>query len=117
MGGGRTRGTSTDQTRVKSLWWAGTCRKPCPLVRDFQTICLLGYDIPTRNVMPARPTDRGSMANALLRSFNDGTSKLTARIVTIYALLIAANAAAWAWALVAFHDHPLLIGTCFLAYS
>ena len=67
--------------------------------------------------MPARPADRSSMANAFLRSFNDGTSKLTARIVAIYALLIAANAAAWAWALIAFHDHPVLIGTCFLAYS
>src|SRR5499433_4192323 len=57
------------------------------------------------------------MANAFLHSFNDGTSKLTARIVAIYALLIAANAAAWAWALIAFHEHPVLIGTCFLAYS
>ncbi|MDB5376459.1 MAG: nixA, partial [Rubritepida sp.] len=34
-----------------------------------------------------------------------------------YALLIAANAAAWAWALIAFHDYPVLLGTAVLAYS
>ena len=32
-------------------------------------------------------------------------------------MLVAANIAAWAWALVAFHDYPVLLGTCFLAYS
>ena len=57
------------------------------------------------------------MPNAFLRSFNDGPARLTAKIVAIYALLISANVAAWAWALIAFHEHPVLIGTCFLAYS
>src|ERR1700754_2443952 len=61
--------------------------------------------------------DRGAMANAFLRSFNDGAAHLTAKIVAIYTVLIAANVAAWAWALIAFHDHPVLLGTCFLAYS
>jgi high-affinity nickel-transport protein len=32
-------------------------------------------------------------------------------------LLIAGNIAAWLWALAAFGDHPLLLGTAFLAYS
>src|SRR5262249_41829691 len=31
--------------------------------------------------------------------------------------LLTANVAAWAWALIAFHEHPVLLGTCFLAYS
>jgi high-affinity nickel-transport protein len=42
---------------------------------------------------------------------------LTGRIAAIYALLIGANIAAWAWALTAFQDHPVLIGTAVLAYS
>src|SRR5207244_9171358 len=35
----------------------------------------------------------------------------------IFTLLFAANVAAWTWALVAFQNHPVLLGTCFLAYS
>lgn len=35
----------------------------------------------------------------------------------IYALLIVANLAAWAWAFLAFHHHPVLLGTALLAYS
>src|SRR6476620_8961929 len=57
------------------------------------------------------------MSNAFLRSFNDGPANLTGKIAAIYVLLIVANVAAWAWALAAFHDHPVLLGTCLLAYS
>jgi high-affinity nickel-transport protein len=39
------------------------------------------------------------------------------KVVGIYAALITANIAAWAWALVAFHDFPILLGTSMLAYS
>ena len=39
------------------------------------------------------------------------------RIVAIYAFLIVANLAAWIWALVAFANQPVLIGTAVLAYS
>jgi nickel/cobalt transporter (NiCoT) family protein len=39
------------------------------------------------------------------------------RIVAIYAVLIFANLAAWIWALVAFVNQPVLIGTAVLAYS
>ena len=39
------------------------------------------------------------------------------RIVGIYAFLIAGNALAWAWALVAFAHQPILVGTALLAYS
>ena len=57
------------------------------------------------------------MSNALFQSFSDGAGNLRSRIIALYTLLIAANVAAWAWALIAFHDYPVLLGTCFLAYS
>jgi high-affinity nickel-transport protein len=39
------------------------------------------------------------------------------RVWLLYALLIGANAAAWIWALAAFHRHPVLLGTALLAYA
>jgi nickel/cobalt transporter (NiCoT) family protein len=57
------------------------------------------------------------MANAFLRSLNDGTADLRGKIIGIYGLLIAVNVAAWGFALTAFHDYPVLLGTAFLAYS
>ena len=39
------------------------------------------------------------------------------RITAMYLLLIAVNVGAWLWALIAFHDHPLLLGTALLAYT
>src|SRR5580692_7384686 len=39
------------------------------------------------------------------------------RIVGIYGFLIAVNIGAWVWALLAFHDKPVLLGTAFLAYT
>lgn len=42
---------------------------------------------------------------------------LRRRVALLYAALIAFNAAAWLWAIVAFHHYPLLLGTAFLAYS
>jgi high-affinity nickel-transport protein len=38
-------------------------------------------------------------------------------IKSLFGLLIGANLAAWAWALGAFHDRPVLLGTAFLAWS
>ena len=40
-----------------------------------------------------------------------------AKLVAIYAGLIGVNIVAWAWAIAAFHDHPVLLGTALLAYS
>ena len=51
------------------------------------------------------------------RIFNDGASGVRGNVGGLYALLIAFNVAAWAWALIAFHGRPLLLGTAFLAYS
>ncbi|HVA57083.1 MAG: HoxN/HupN/NixA family nickel/cobalt transporter [Gemmatimonadaceae bacterium] len=44
-------------------------------------------------------------------------SDVRARVVGLYALLLAANLGAWAWALVAFRHYPLLLGTALLAYG
>jgi nickel/cobalt transporter (NiCoT) family protein len=48
--------------------------------------------------------------------FDDLPAGIGAKAATTYALLIAANAAAWLWALAAFADRPALLGTAFLAY-
>lgn len=42
---------------------------------------------------------------------------LKSRIASLYAVLIGFNLAAWIWALIAFHDYPVLLGTAFLAYA
>ena len=57
------------------------------------------------------------MGNTLHRVFDDGAENVRSKVVGIYTLLIAANLGVWAWALVTFHDYPLLLGTALLAYS
>jgi nickel/cobalt transporter (NiCoT) family protein len=41
----------------------------------------------------------------------------TWRLMGIFGLLIAANIGAWTWAVLAFRDFPVLLGTALLAYS
>jgi len=48
---------------------------------------------------------------------NDEPGSTKAKIVALYAFLLAFNLAAWCWAFVAFHRFPVLLGTAFLAYS
>ena len=57
------------------------------------------------------------MRRGLFEFFSDKAENVRGKIVAIYALLILANVAAWAWAVVAFHDYPVLLGTAALAYS
>jgi nickel/cobalt transporter (NiCoT) family protein len=45
------------------------------------------------------------------------TDNVRNRIISIYGLLAAANLGAWAWAILAFHEKPILLGTAFLAYT
>jgi high-affinity nickel-transport protein len=45
------------------------------------------------------------------------TASLRSHLFTLYAVLIAANLGAWAWALIAFRHYPLLLGTALLAYG
>jgi high-affinity nickel-transport protein len=49
--------------------------------------------------------------------FSDRRDNLRLKIAGIYAILIAANVAAWAWALIAFRQHAVLLGTAWLAYG
>jgi len=64
---------------------------------------------------PVRTT--GFDVAALRRVFDDNATDVRARIVAMYALLIASNIAAWIVALVAFHGRPALAGTALLAYT
>jgi nickel/cobalt transporter (NiCoT) family protein len=57
------------------------------------------------------------MAGFLRKLLHDEDRDTRGRIAGIYALLLLFNIAAWAWALIAFHHFPVLLGTAFLAYS
>src|SRR5271165_6379364 len=57
------------------------------------------------------------MSSRLSGLFRDSSGNVRAKVVGIYALLIAANVSAWLWALAAFHNYPFLLGTSFLAYT
>lgn len=53
----------------------------------------------------------------LAHIFDDAPERTRGKIAAMYAILVAANAGAWLWALLEFHGNPLLFGTAFLAYS
>ena len=53
----------------------------------------------------------------LRRLFDDAPANLRGKVIGIYGILFAFNAAAWLWAIVAFRHYPLLLGTALLAYS
>src|SRR5471032_2517747 len=53
----------------------------------------------------------------LSQIFSDSNTHVRARLFGIYGVLIGINVVAWVWAFVAFHDHPLLLGTALLAYG
>ncbi len=57
------------------------------------------------------------MRTAIVKLFNDQNAELRSKVIGIYVVLVGANVLAWVWALVAFHDYPVLIGTAFLAYT
>ncbi|MGA2396035.1 MAG: HoxN/HupN/NixA family nickel/cobalt transporter [Candidatus Lustribacter sp.] len=54
---------------------------------------------------------------ALGRVFDDSPGETRSKIVALYALLVLANAGAWALAFVVFAGRPLLLGTALLAYT
>ena len=49
--------------------------------------------------------------------FNDEALGVRRKVILIYGLLILGNLLAWVWALIAFHNSPVLMGTAALAYS
>jgi len=52
-----------------------------------------------------------------LRIFSDESGALRGKLIGLFVLLISANLVAWAWALIAFRDYPILLGTSALAYT
>jgi high-affinity nickel-transport protein len=57
------------------------------------------------------------MIVTLANLFNDSRENIRAKVIAVTVLLFIVNAAAWLWAVVAFHDYPVLLGTAALAYS
>ena len=57
------------------------------------------------------------MRHAVRRIFSGDAGNLRGKITWIYLVLIAANLGAWAWAILAFRDYPVLLGTALLAYG
>ena len=58
-----------------------------------------------------------AMRSSARRNFIPTNGGPKRKIVGLYALLLAANFGAWAWAFSAFHAYPILLGTAALAYS
>lgn len=44
-------------------------------------------------------------------------STLRARLITMYGFLLVLNVGGWAWALIAFHANPVLLGVALLIYG
>jgi nickel/cobalt transporter (NiCoT) family protein len=57
------------------------------------------------------------MRATIVKLFNDQDAELRSKVVGIFIVLAVANILAWVWALAAFHDYPVLLGTAFLAYT
>jgi len=53
----------------------------------------------------------------LLKRLSNQPGDVRQRVIGIYALLTFANLGAWAWAVLLFRDHPVLLGTALLAYG
>jgi high-affinity nickel-transport protein len=57
------------------------------------------------------------MFSVLKRICNEDTAGVRGKVIFMYLFLIILNVAAWIWALVPFHNQPVMLGTSFLAYS
>ena len=57
------------------------------------------------------------MQRVISSIFSDQADNLRLKIAGLYAILIGFNLAAWAWALMAFRHHPVLLDTALLAYG
>jgi high-affinity nickel-transport protein len=56
-------------------------------------------------------------SSAKLAQISVFPNSVKSRTFFMYALLIGVNLGAWIWALIAFHNHPVLLGTALLAYT
>ena len=57
------------------------------------------------------------MISQFIQVFSDSSTRVRSKLFGIYGVLIAINAVAWIWAVAAFRNHPLLLGTALLAYG
>ena len=57
------------------------------------------------------------MQRVIAGIFSDQAGNVRLKVAGLYAILITANIAAWAWALLAFRHYPVLLGTALLAYG
>ena len=57
------------------------------------------------------------MTSLIDRLFRAGSCGVRGRTIGIYTLLVIANAAAWIWAFMLFHEQPILLGTALIAYG
>jgi nickel/cobalt transporter (NiCoT) family protein len=57
------------------------------------------------------------MTVSLLNIFDDRGENVRGKVIRIYSMLVAVNIIAWIWAIVAFREFPILLGTAMLAYS
>ncbi|MBB3213083.1 high-affinity nickel-transport protein [Herbaspirillum sp. Sphag1AN] len=57
------------------------------------------------------------MSRLMKALFNDASSDVRGKIIGMYLLLLIFNLGAWIVAFITFRQHPLLMGTAFLAYS
>jgi nickel/cobalt transporter (NiCoT) family protein len=55
--------------------------------------------------------------NRLCGLFGDGAQGWRGKAASMCALLLATNVAVWIWAVIAFSEHPVLLGTAMLAYG
>ena len=62
-------------------------------------------------------SQNGTTGRIPFQILSDSPRSAPGRIAGLYVLLAAANIAAWAWALFAFRDYPVQLGTAFLAYT
>jgi high-affinity nickel-transport protein len=72
-------------------------------------------DVSTSN----KPRDsKGSpMLSQVLKIFSNSHAEVRSRLFGIYGVLAAFNIFSWIWAVVAFQNHPVLLGTALLAYG
>jgi high-affinity nickel-transport protein len=57
------------------------------------------------------------MLSAVKRIFDDSSQQVKSKIIGMYVFLLAANIGGWIYTFVAFHNHPLFIGTALLAWG
>jgi high-affinity nickel-transport protein len=73
----------------------------------------LQEDEVTRKRLP----ERQAMPTRFSSLFNDAANGVRGKVIGIYGILLAFNAGAWVWAILASRHYPLLLGTALLAYS